>query len=140
MMRKVKACMKEMLMIRGVLSPFMLKTCCLYRHAQGCPKLSMNMPIQSRKRSQKYTMLAVPHLARVVHLLQHLPDQLGGHQVILGRQHQHAGGRQLLRPQALPVPHKLPAEGLRAHTKRCQQNNHWLAWTGMLMTGGISVV
>ena len=56
-------------------------------------------------------------LAGVVHLQEHLADQLGGHQVILGRQHEHAGRWQLLRPQALPVPHKLPAEGLRAHAR-----------------------
>ena len=54
------------------------------------------------------------YLAGVIHLLKHLPDQLGWHEVILCCQNKHAGRWQLLGPQALPVPDKLPAEGLQS--------------------------
>ena len=56
------------------------------------------------------------HLAGVVDFDQQLAQQLGGHQVVLSRQHKQAGVRQILRPQALPMPDKLPAEGLRRQT------------------------
>ncbi len=53
------------------------------------------------------------HLTGVVDGLQQLSQELGGHQIVLSRQHKQAWLRQLLRPQALPVPHKLAAEGLQ---------------------------
>jgi hypothetical protein len=57
----------------------------------------------------------------VLLLDEHGAHERGGHQVVLGGQHQHARLRQLLRPQALAVPHELAAERLRgrAGTRAC---------------------
>ena len=55
------------------------------------------------------------HVTGVVHLVQHGPGELAGDQIILGLQDQEAVLRQILGPQALPVPHQLSAEGLQ-HT------------------------
>ena len=53
------------------------------------------------------------HVAGVPHLVQHGAGKLAGHEVVLGLQHQEAVLRQVLRPQALAVPHQLPAERLQ---------------------------
>ena len=53
------------------------------------------------------------HVTWVVHLVQHGPGELAGHQIVFGLQDQEAVLRQILRPQALAVPHQLPAEGLQ---------------------------
>ena len=57
---------------------------------------------------------ASPHLAGRAVLLELRHDERTGHQVISRRQHHKAGRRQLLRPQAHLVPHKLAPKHLHA--------------------------
>ena len=57
-------------------------------------------------------MGAKAHITGVLELAVHCPGELAGHEVIGSFQHQQAGGREVLWPQALAVPHQLPAEAL----------------------------
>ena len=69
---------------------------------------------------------AKPHLAERAVLFELRQDERTGHQVIARRQHNKAGRRQLLRPQAHLVPHKLAPKHLQAtegviYTKQAYQ-------------------